>query len=493
MRLFSLLVFGLVSLKSFAIDLSSHILNQETTIKNYLTHLDSMPILSGLREVDALYVINLDERTEKWEDTRQKLEKCDVKFNRFSAIAGWKIPAETLARFWNEQGYHSEHPPLKYGKLGCILSHLSAIQDAYDRGFKRVWILQDDIEVLADLHLADDYLKELDQIDPNWGLLFTDLDMRSYKKENVPLRSLSIAGAYRKGQKTMPEAWYQVREDINENFQKIRSRYGFHSVIVSRLGMEIILNYFKHVVLHSSFDIDIHFIPNLNKYGLKKPLISNATDWFVSDNDPRAKYHDIKSMPYPYNQLSKLIPYNDKGYYGNEHLLEKMIVRNKPKVIVELGSSLGKSTNHLARKMEMDGKLYVVGSWAEGASIQDSLSGELKTSPYIQFLANVVHENLVDKIIPLKMSVNEAIQKLKGENVKIDFLYVDASHNESDIYRELTSFYPLLNKSAVICGNINDNRDSDPPFRKALTKFAKEKQLKVKNLCNRSFWMLVEN
>lgn len=483
MKLVSFFIMGFIIIKSFAIDLSSHILEEETTIKNYFTHLDFSPKLSGLQEVDAIYVINLDDRKEKWEDTCQKLAKYDVKFNRFPAIAGWKIPKDTWTRLWKEQGLDPEKPTLKHGKLGCILSHLSALQDAYDRGFKRVWILQDDIDIFDDLALIDEYIKELDQIDPNWGLLFTDLDMRAYKNEASPLRSLCITGAYRKNQQTMPETWYQVREDIGKNFQKIRSRYGFHSVIVSRTGMEQILNYFKHVILFSAFDIDIHFIPNLNKYGLKKPLISNSSDWLMSDTQ-KTDNHTLENMPSPYNQLPKILPYYDPSYYGNADLLEKTVIRNKPKVIVELGSTFGKSTTHLAKKMIPEGKLYAIGQWT---------SDNFKKVSFEQFLSNVIQDNLINKIIPLKMDIKEAIQKLKEEKIEIDFLYIDSSYPGNNIYEVLCALYPLVNKTGVICGNVLDNKELDTPFRQGLARFAKERKMSVKNLSSRTFWMLKSN
>lgn len=116
--------------------------------------------------------------------------------------------------FWEEQGYTSQTYPLVAGKIGCILSHLSIIQDGYDRGFNAIWIFQDDIEVLGDLTKIDTYIQEMNQLDPDWGLLFTDLDMRQYFDPTKLLRVLSLGPRGNSAKYSLD--WFLNRNNIDD-------------------------------------------------------------------------------------------------------------------------------------------------------------------------------------------------------------------------------------------------------------------------------------
>jgi GR25 family glycosyltransferase involved in LPS biosynthesis len=487
------------NLSCFPIDLQRHLLKQETNIARFFKEMRGPHNLSNLRNVDCIYVINLDERPEKWERTKKQLSQYEIGFNRFSGINGWRMPPELLTAFWNEQGrlranevLDANHPYVSQGKLGCILSHLSVLQDAYDRGYQCIWILQDDIEIFRDLSSIDYYLDRLDMLDPHWGLLFTDLDMRQYDNPGKPLTPTCLTGAIRENQETMPLEWYLERKNMSEDFQEIRTRYGFHSVLISREGMEKILYYFKHVFLHTSFDIDVFFIHDLNKYGLRNPMVSNACDWKVSDSS--RKYLSIQELPEPYNQLSEILPFNNHGWDSNANHMQMIVDKFQPKIVVELGSWLGKSTCHIAKLLPKDGKVYAIDHWLGSQDHQNSLTTDVqKLLPvlYEQFLSNVVHEYLTDKIIPWRMTTDEAAQKMRSEKRKIDLIYLDASHDEMSVYNDLCNWYPFVRKSGVLCGD-DWSRGKGFPVRKAVKRFARENRLEIINLGS-SFWYLQKN
>ena len=102
----------LMGAKCFAANLQSHLLEAETNISQYFKQIDFIPCKSDYRAVDCIYVINLDERPEKWDDTQFKLDQYNVQYNRFSGINGWNIPDEPWQTFWNEQGVDPSDPPL---------------------------------------------------------------------------------------------------------------------------------------------------------------------------------------------------------------------------------------------------------------------------------------------------------------------------------------------------------------------------------------------
>ena len=41
---------------------------------------------------------------------------------------------------------------LSRGAIGCLMSHLSILQDAWDSGYETIWIIEDDIKVVSNPH-----------------------------------------------------------------------------------------------------------------------------------------------------------------------------------------------------------------------------------------------------------------------------------------------------------------------------------------------------
>lgn len=462
---------------------SIYSLSQATNIQNYFTKINSISE-SNLTFVDCIYVLNLAERETKWKNTCEQLQNHPITFNRFNGINGWKIPEDRLKAFWQEQGYTSQNYPLVPGKLGCILSHLSIIQDGYDRGFNTIWILQDDIEVFGDLTTIDTYIQEITALDSEWGLLFTDLDMRKYLEPTKPLLALALGPREDSSKHSLN--WFLQRNNINEMFQEIRLRYGFHSVVISRKGMKLILDYFKNIQLSVPFDIDIHFIPGLRKYGLRKPLVSNSCLWFISDS----MTENLQSLPYPYNELETILPYHSHGWYTNQVEIEKIFSKYSPKIVVELGSWLGASTCHMGDLLKGKGKLFAVDHWlgsVEHHKIERSNITSLLPTLYEQFLSNVMHRELTNTIIPWKMTTEQAAYKMRDQKTPVDLIYVDASHDEKSVYEDLSNWYPLVKKEGIICGDDWSWGDGYP-VRRAVKRFAKEKRLKV-HVSNNNFWL----
>jgi len=94
---------------SFTDDISMNILEREVLKE------PSVPLL----------YINLDKRTDRREQIEQQLDTYGLSYERLPAI------------------YHP------FGIVGCTKSHLAALYLAKKRGYKRVWIMEDDFEFLV--------------------------------------------------------------------------------------------------------------------------------------------------------------------------------------------------------------------------------------------------------------------------------------------------------------------------------------------------------
>jgi hypothetical protein len=77
---------------------------------------------------DNIYIINLEHRTDRWQHCEQQMAKHGFTAEKFKAIG-----ATEMIKGWQ----------------ACTLSHIAVLEDARQRGFQRVLVLEDDF-VFAD-------------------------------------------------------------------------------------------------------------------------------------------------------------------------------------------------------------------------------------------------------------------------------------------------------------------------------------------------------
>lgn len=279
-------------------------------IERFLRPIERKTNGHSIPSVDFIYMINLDERPEKFALASTDLAKFDIHPYRFSAINGWKLSTGSI----NELGMrYSEASDsffgsvykeingqelisneliedretsyfslgMSRGAIGCLLSHLSILQDAYDSEYKTIWILEDDIEVFDDPWQIPQMIKNLDQLVPDWDILFTDIDFKGKDGNYVPCRSL----AARPNFPMMPLSFYLSRfYPISHDFFSIGMRYGTYSMIIRRSGIEKILKYYKTYSLFLPYDLDYWLIPELKMYASSKDIVSSYPG-SISDNE----------------------------------------------------------------------------------------------------------------------------------------------------------------------------------------------------------------
>ncbi len=181
---------------------------------------------------------------------------------------------------------------------------------------------------------------------------------------------------------------------------------------------------------------------------------------------------DLEKAPKPYSEIDVLPPYNH-GFFVNQQPLKDFFESKKIKIVIELGSWLGASTIYMANLLPEDGLIYAIDHWK--GSIEHNTPDRkdvyhLLPTLYEQFLSNIIYANLTDKVIPIKMTTNEASQIL---NVSADLIYIDASHDEESVYQDLSNWYPKLAKNGIMCGD----DPTHPGVSNAIKRFAKENNL----------------
>ncbi|KKP36083.1 MAG: hypothetical protein UR26_C0001G0127 [candidate division TM6 bacterium GW2011_GWF2_32_72] len=192
---------------------------------------------------------------------------------------------------------------------------------------------------------------------------------------------------------------------------------------------------------------------------------------------------DQKDLPEPYASI-KLLPYNMQSFFGEfcANSIKKIIDEIKPKIALEVGSWHGASAIFTAQNLSDDAKFYAVDHWL-GQKIYPGTdrSKEHKTL-YQQFLSNVIHSGLSHKITPIRM---ESLLAAEQINVKPDLIYIDANHEEEDVYNDIMAWYPVLNEGGVLCGD-DWSWGNGQPVQKAVVRAAKKLKLEIEH--NAKFW-----
>lgn len=159
-----------------------------------------------------------------------------------------------------------------------------------------------------------------------------------------------------------------------------------------------------------------------------------------------------------YNNL-ELLPQDLQGWNGNSQVFSDLIGRIKPQTIIEIGVWKGQSSINMAKSIKalgLDTKMYCVDTWLGAFEFIDDNTPErdlmLKNGypqVYYQFLSNIIHNNVQDIIIPFPTTSSIAAKYFKSKGIKAQMIYVDASHDEEDVWSDLNNYYPLLEKGVI--------------------------------------------
>ncbi len=292
-------------------------------IRSYFRPVVDKKGTGGVAKIDFIYLINLDERPKKLASVVTQLTPYQIEPCRFSAINGWELSLEAL----NELGVQYEPwmgggnwgtsylldgnkepqheivgiPGKTYfchcmpmGAIGCVLSHLSVLQDALDSGYETIWIMEDDIEIVQNPHLISELLVELDELvgKDGWDVLFTDPDTKNTEGVHVPCTSY----AWRPNYRPLDTARFAQKRDVGEHFKQIGARYGSYSMILRRSGIKKILNFLKCYQIFLPYDMEYTQPANIRLFATREDVVSTqprapsdngAPNYYIyKDRDP---------------------------------------------------------------------------------------------------------------------------------------------------------------------------------------------------------------
>jgi GR25 family glycosyltransferase involved in LPS biosynthesis len=286
----------------------------ENKIEQHLSQVRNKSPEHKIDNIDFIYMINLDERPEKFAQASTELSFYGIYPYRFSAVNGWKLSTDVLNQvgvkfrsdFGQEKFLGSIYREIdgqeclgneiiradgqtfftlgmSHGAIGIILSHLSILQDADDSNYQTIWVMEDDVEAVGNPLQISELIPRLDALVPDWDILFTDTDTKDRAGNHVACRAIAARPNF-----SIPplSSYLQYFYPVSEEFSRIGMRYGAYSMIVRRSGIKKILQHFKTYGIFIPYDMDIWLNQELKMYCVNKDIVSHRAGAPTDNGEP---------------------------------------------------------------------------------------------------------------------------------------------------------------------------------------------------------------
>jgi predicted O-methyltransferase YrrM len=172
-----------------------------------------------------------------------------------------------------------------------------------------------------------------------------------------------------------------------------------------------------------------------------------------------------------------------QGWNSTHPVFEHVISTLKPTSIIEVGSWKGASATHmvgLLKKYGIDGKIVCVDTWMGGPDTWSTKAdreiffprgGQF---PILQlFLSNIIKQGLQSSIFPMVSASHYGGLAMTRLGLQVDAIYVDASHEEADVYADLHLYWDVVRPGGILFGD--DYSSSWPGVIKAVNHFGADK------------------
>ncbi|MBK9944204.1 MAG: class I SAM-dependent methyltransferase [Kouleothrix sp.] len=211
----------------------------------------------------------------------------------------------------------------------------------------------------------------------------------------------------------------------------------------------------------------------------------------LADLHTTSPYKGFKPAKYPSDVF---------GWGSDDPIFDQLIEHVRPSLIIEVGSWLGASAIHMAnacKSLGLSTTIVCIDTWLGSLEMWADKSDETRYGAlnlvhgyptlYYSFLANVMRAGHSDCVIPFPQTSLIAARWFAQMGVQADLIYVDASHDYSDVLADLRAFWPLVRPGGVMFGDdLNTFVDVD----RALDRFAGESRLQATK--GERFWHITK-
>jgi len=256
-----------------------------------------------MRNIDFIYVINLDQRPEKFAQVSRELNPFGIFPYRFSAVNGWELsletindvgvkfktgmislfattyPLEAMGSCSNEFMVEGNRTYFAHcftkGALGICLSHISVLKDAWDSGYETIWVMEDDVVAVSNPQVLSDLIDRLDALvgRENWDVLFTDQDTKGSDGNYVPAQGVAKRPDMNFSLQERFSEKYTVQRRLSADFKLITARFGAYSMILRRSGIGKLLQFALEHKIFLPYDMDNYSAPGLKRYALNYDVV----------------------------------------------------------------------------------------------------------------------------------------------------------------------------------------------------------------------------
>jgi len=155
------------------------------------------------------------------------------------------------------------------------------------------------------------------------------------------------------------------------------------------------------------------------------------------------------------------------GWHGDAPIFDELVSDTKAGIVIEVGSWLGQSAISLAsalkRERPGDSVLICIDTWLGSFEhwIDEGLRPQLQfykgyPTLYWRFLYNIAQAGLAEYVQPLPLTSAASARLLGHFNIRGDLIYIDGSHDEEDVARDLQEYWNILNNGGVLFGDDYD-------------------------------------
>jgi hypothetical protein len=191
----------------------------------------------------------------------------------------------------------------------------------------------------------------------------------------------------------------------------------------------------------------------------------------------------------PYQDFDPTIwPDDASGWGSDSPAFAELIGKIQPRRVIEVGTWKGGSALTIARelgKQALDAEILCVDTWLGALEMWLDLDDPTRHGAldlrhgfpnlFYRFLGNVVRANEQARITPFPVPSLTAAQWCALRGVEADLIYIDASHEEDDVYQDLVAWWEQVRPAGILFG---DDWSWDG-VRLAVQRFARENSLPI--------------
>lgn len=215
----------------------------------------------------------------------------------------------------------------------------------------------------------------------------------------------------------------------------------------------------------------------------KKPQFLNTKEAIIDFLNAMDLNLDYRSIDV--KGLSK----DTQGWGDQDEIFDYVFTHWWPKIILEVGTWKGASAIRMAdlqRDMGIDGLIICIDTWLGSNESLWRVDDNRKMlmlqdgfpTIYKQFVANVVASGHHDRIRHLPMTSSAAAELLRLQDVQADAIYIDAGHQEHEVFSDMTDYWSILKPGGIFFGD--DYSASWPGTVKAVNRFVADRGLKLR-------------